>query len=616
MSRIDSVLRAGVVLFLSLPALANDWWVSAGAPPGGYGAQYAPFQTIQRAVQRSRDGDTIWVRPGTYFENVVCEFRSVRIVSTDGPTYTFVDGDRNGSVFYLRGGSPIVEGFTIEHGSGNSLPGAWETAGGGVLFHDTVDARVARCVIRNNYARSGDGVAAIQGRGTVLDTLIEHNGGSSYPGYCQSGDNGGGAWGDGNLWLYGCTLRQNVASIEGGGAYGANLDLCVVEQNRAAEGAGVASCFVTNSQIRSNFGYSCDSGMTWAGGALSSTLENCDVISNSAYDAGGGAVYSTLRNCRVLNNGVYYPDPWNNLGYGGGTYACELVDCRVESNVILHDPNAYWPYPGCGGGVAGGSALRCVIRDNWAWNAAGVWQTDLDRCVVYANQGGGVTGSTVVNSILWGNPGVQAVNCDVRWSDVQGGTAGVGNIALDPLFWSAASGDFRLQPGSPCIDAGRPGDVDPDGTRVDMGAFPFGSSVLGAVTFCDNPPSSEGCVPQVSLASAQPASATQPIVIATSGLPGERAALVMLGFHGACAVPFGSGTSCLAPPRLRTTAVSTSPGETACAGEFTFELSTWCAARSIALAASDIVAVQVWYRDPGAPLGAALSHALRFQLAP
>ncbi len=616
MGRIDSVLHVGVVLFLSVPALANDWWVCADAPPGGSGAQYTPYQTIQRAVQRSRDGDTIWVRPGTYFENVVCEFRSVRIVSTDGPSYTLVDGGDNGSVFYLRGGSPFIEGFTIENGSGSSLPGSWETAGGGVLFHDTVDARVARCVIRNNHARSGDGVAAIQGRGTVLDTLIEHNGGSSYPGYCQSGDNGGGAWGDGNLWLFGCTLRQNVASIEGGGAYGANLDQCVVEQNRAAEGAGVASCFVTNSQIRSNSAYSCDASMTWAGGALSSTLDNCDVTSNSAYDAGGGAAFSTLRNCRVRNNSVNYPDPWIHLGLGGGTFRCNIEDCVVEANSIVDLPDPPWPFPGRGGGAAEGTALRCVFRGNSATEGAGTWNTSLDRCVVYGSSGVGVSGGDVVNSILWANSGAQFSGSSVTWSDVQGGAAGTGNLALDPLFWGAASGDFRLQPGSPCIDAGRPGDVDPDGSRVDMGAFPFGSSVLGAVTYCENPPSSEGCVPQVSLASAQLASATSPIVIGASGLPGERAALVMLGFNGACAVPFGAGTSCLAPPRLRTTAVSTNPGETACEGAFNFDLSAWCATRSIALEAGDVVAVQVWYRDPGAPLGAALSHALRFQLAP
>jgi hypothetical protein len=32
-------------------------------------------------------------------------------------------------------------------------------------------------------------------------------------------------------------------------------------------------------------------------------------------------------------------------------------------------------------------------------------------------------------------------------------------------------GDFRLQSGSPCIDAAEPAMTDPDGTRADQGAF-------------------------------------------------------------------------------------------------------------------------------------------------
>ncbi len=49
---------------------------------------------------------------------------------------------------------------------------------------------------------------------------------------------------------------------------------------------------------------------------------------------------------------------------------------------------------------------------------------------------------------------------------------GEGNISSDPLFIDPVNGDFHLQPGSPCIDAGDPDSpLDPDGTTADMGAF-------------------------------------------------------------------------------------------------------------------------------------------------
>ena len=64
-----------------------------------------------------------------------------------------------------------------------------------------------------------------------------------------------------------------------------------------------------------------------------------------------------------------------------------------------------------------------------------------------------------------------------------GGFPGVGNISGNPLFIDLAAGNLRLQPDSPCIDAGDnnllPPDVDTDlsgcpriqNQVVDMGAF-------------------------------------------------------------------------------------------------------------------------------------------------
>jgi len=49
----------------------------------------------------------------------------------------------------------------------------------------------------------------------------------------------------------------------------------------------------------------------------------------------------------------------------------------------------------------------------------------------------------------------------------------IDGISVNPLFVNPDSGDFRLQPGSPCIDAGDPtSPLDADGTIADLGAFP------------------------------------------------------------------------------------------------------------------------------------------------
>jgi hypothetical protein len=60
----------------------------------------------------------------------------------------------------------------------------------------------------------------------------------------------------------------------------------------------------------------------------------------------------------------------------------------------------------------------------------------------------------VEHCISYGNIDDQILGAIVRYSCVAVGQAGTGNFSADPLFRNAAAGDFRLQPSSPCVDAG------------------------------------------------------------------------------------------------------------------------------------------------------------------
>jgi hypothetical protein len=96
------------------------------------------------------------------------------------------------------------------------------------------------------------------------------------------------------------------------------------------------------------------------------------------------------------------------------------------------------------------------------------------------------------NCILWGNTGDDLFGCRVRYSCVERGAEGEGNISLDPLFADPDAGDYHLlswrgrywpahdvwvldKMTSPCLDAGDPlADFSleprPNGGRINMGA--------------------------------------------------------------------------------------------------------------------------------------------------
>lgn len=75
--------------------------------------------------------------------------------------------------------------------------------------------------------------------------------------------------------------------------------------------------------------------------------------------------------------------------------------------------------------------------------------------------------------------------CCTRDVDTPGAAPwpGIGNIEADPLFADRALGNWQIQAGSPCRDSGNPAQTDPNGTRVDMGALPFGPSAPGTLTW-------------------------------------------------------------------------------------------------------------------------------------
>jgi len=201
----------------------------------------------------------------------------------------------------------------------------------------------------------------------------------------------------------------------------------------------------------------------FGGGIYCDDLSSPVIINNSIRQnhasGSGGGIFSYRASPGITGNSIVENQSVNS---GGGIY-CERDSPRITNNIIWKNKARF------GGGIAGDRST-CVLINNTIYNNE-------------ADSGGGILLESgimkMVNVILW-------KNIDDLYAETLGSASrpdhsvigdgdfrGLnGNIAADPLFMDPLEGDFRLQPDSPCIDAGNPEPIyyDRDGSRNDMGA--------------------------------------------------------------------------------------------------------------------------------------------------
>ena len=254
----------------------------------------------------------------------------------------------------------------------------------------------------------------------------------------------------------------------------------------------------------------------------------CNGYVTQALGSLGGAIYCEkgsgpkIINCRIINS-MAFSWPLLGAGSGGGVAGCdgEIINCLIsgngamggggiafchgiiQKNIITNNKAGYF-----GGGlfVCDGVIQGNTVSHNRANNHGG----GLDSCsgiirnnVISFNftygAGGGMNNKyignpSVINCIVWGNLPDQLYKVQVvRYSDIEGGWPGEGNIDADPCFADPNNGDYHLksQAGrwdpnegrwtkddvtSPCIDAGDPAspiglEPFPNGGIINMGAF-------------------------------------------------------------------------------------------------------------------------------------------------
>jgi len=210
----------------------------------------------------------------------------------------------------------------------------------------------------------------------------------------------------------------------------------VVTHNASAEGGGIIINANSNDVL-----------------ILDNYITNNEVLTSVSNGEGGGGIFiyssnnsATIANNVIANNIVSRTD--GSPTGGGGGILLKSSKVLLKNNLIKNNKAFY------GGGLEfddfpGSTELLFInntVVNNEAVMGGGYCGVDAEKL------------PQIYNSIFWGNTASTSPQFYyapvIRYSNVQGGRDGTGNIDQDPMF--ADTVNFNLDPLSPCVDAGFP----------------------------------------------------------------------------------------------------------------------------------------------------------------
>ena len=353
---------------------------------------------------------------------------------------------------------------------------------GGAIYYNTPVSRSAT-IERSTFHANGPKGGAV--RGLIQSTSLTITGSSFVENKTAFGS---GIlldlFGNADVTISQSNFIRNVATAGGGvnatmsNASSLSISTCTFDGNEASFGGGasvtvtdngwadvVASTFLNN---HASFG----GGLFAASQGLSSLVrvERSRFTDNEAVSRPDTGIISDT--CYTdgpppQGNGFYFGGGADFRTIGGGHIT--VTGCLLAGNHAVRGGGAH--ASSCAGGTV--RFVNCTIADN------GTSGLHLRQGFPNAVGDLGSEQMNVANSILYGNGGNQLVTESgslggtptVDHSDVQSGFPGFGNFDLAPNFAAPQMRDYRLASGSPCIDAGNNGAIEPS-VKVDLAGGP------------------------------------------------------------------------------------------------------------------------------------------------
>jgi parallel beta-helix repeat protein len=297
-----------------------EWVVDMGADEFYQfeGVLFVPgdYMTIQEALHKAVDGNTVLVAPGTYHGKIDFLGKSVTLKSLTGPDKTIIDGDQTKTVVKLTGeeADSVLQGFTITNGSyagircidssptiiGNIIS---DNSGYGILTWDAGSVTIKGNTI---FGNTGYGWGISCRDGTITDNTIFGN--SSGGIYCSYG--------------YVTTIDNNTIS----GNLGPGI--------RCPSG----TMTVTNNIISGNLGSGiyCDYYLSYGYPVITGNI----ISDNSATTGGGIFFLSTSHATPIITNNTIVGNSASQKGGGIYSYLSGSYGKATATNNILWSNNA------------------------------------------------------------------------------------------------------------------------------------------------------------------------------------------------------------------------------------------------------------------------------------
>ncbi len=424
-----NILGLALVLLLLIMihasvASATAWYVDNNALPGGTGLSWqTAFSSVQGGINAAVSGNEVWVKQGTYYENIIIKdgvglyggfagTENLRSQRDWNQYITIIDAGGNGHAVFIDNCSSTytrIDGFTIRNGYFQPYDPGYTDGGGGIYCNQSNPVIENNSII-DNYGYFGGGIYTLLSSPTIINNSVMNNG-----------------------------------ALQGGAGIYLNSSSGLVSKNLISGnnvfyfGPGIynnsSTTTISNNVIINNSGSPSGSsgGGIYLWYAASAILNN--TISNNWVSAIGGGIDARHDHSTIANN--IFDNNACQSGMGSGLHLDDFSFSQVVNNTIVHNTGGAAVY-------TFGFSRPSIYNNVIAFNDAGIWNGE------YALP-------SLANNNFYGN------NAFDYW----GVSPGIGDISADPLFVDSTVGDYHLRVGSPCINAGDNTVVQFDWTDID-----------------------------------------------------------------------------------------------------------------------------------------------------